>query len=91
MDFVHYDLKELSGGAVVEVTLANAANVRLLDALNFGLYRQGSQYQFYGGYVTHSPYAVRVPAPGHWHLVLDLGGYAGQIRSSLRVLPPAST
>jgi len=88
MDFVHYDLNQLPGGEMVEVTLANAANVRLLDEVNFGFYRQGGQYRYSGGYVTRSPYAVRVPAPGHWHLVLDLGGYAGQIRSSVRVLAP---
>jgi hypothetical protein len=86
MDFVHYDLSQLSGGETVEVTLANAANVRLLDSLNLNSYRRGAQYQFYGGYVTHSPYTVRVPHAGHWHLVLDLGGYPGQIRSSVRVL-----
>ncbi|MGO9972251.1 MAG: DUF1883 domain-containing protein [Solirubrobacteraceae bacterium] len=91
MDFVHYDLSQLSGGEVVQVTLANAANVRLLDEVDFGLYRQGGQYRYRGGYVTRSPYAIRVPAAGHWHLVLDLGGYAGQIRSSVRVLPPSNT
>jgi hypothetical protein len=91
MNFIHYDLNQLSGGEVVQVTLANAANVRLLDDLNFGFYRQGGQYRHYGGYVTQSPYAVRVPAAGHGHLVLDLGGYAGQIRSSVRVLSPPGT
>jgi hypothetical protein len=91
MDFVHYDLNQLSGGEVVQVTLANAANVRLLDDANFASYRRGSQHRHYGGYVTKSPYAIRVPEPGHWHLVLDLGGYAGQIRSSVRVLAPPST
>lgn len=89
MDFVHYDLNQLSGGEVVQVTLANAANVRLLDAANFGTYRRGGQYRYYGGYVTQSPYSLRVPASGHWHLVVDLGGYAGQIRSSVQVVPPA--
>ena len=88
MDFVHYDLGQLQGGATVEVTLGTAANVRLLDSINFSSYRSGGRYQFYGGYVTSSPYAVRVPAPDHWHLVIDLGGYPGQIRSSVRVLPP---
>jgi len=91
MDFVHYDLNQLSGGQVIQVTLANAANVRLLDATNFSLYRQSGQYRYYGGYVTQSPYAVRVPVPGRWHLVIDLGGYAGQIRSSVRVLAPPTT
>ena len=85
MDYVHYDLNQLSGGEMIQVTLANAANVRLLDELNFGLYRQGGQYRYYGGYVTQSPYTVRVPAPGNWHLVVDLGGYSGEIRSSVRV------
>jgi len=86
MDFVHHDLSQLSGGEVVQVTLATAANVRLLDEANFSAYRQGRQYRYYGGYVTQSPYRVRVPASGHWHLVVDLGGYPGQIRSSVRVL-----
>lgn len=87
MDFVHYDLGHRSAGDIVEVTLGTAANVRLLDSLNFNDYRQGGQYSFYGGYVTHSPYSVRVPTAGHWHLAVDLGGYAGQIRSALRVVP----
>jgi hypothetical protein len=91
MDFVHHDLSQLSGGEVVQVTLATAANVRLLDEPNFSAYRQGRQYRYYGGYVTRSPYTVRIPGSGHWHLVLDLGGYAGQIRSSVQVLTSPTT
>ncbi len=87
MDFVHYDLKQLNEGEVVEVTLDAAANVRLLDEPNFGGYRAGRQYSFYGGHVTRSPYMTRVPHGGHWHLVVDLGGYSGEVRSSVRVLP----
>jgi hypothetical protein len=86
MDFVHYDLKQLHGGEVVEVTLDTAANVRLLDEPNFRGYRGGRQYTFYGGYVTQSPYTARVPHGGHWHVVIDLGGYSGQVRSGVRVL-----
>jgi Domain of unknown function (DUF1883) len=87
MDFVNYDLNYLNAGDLVEVSLGTAANVRLLDSANFGSYRQERQYQFYGGYVTQSPYAIRVPYSGVWHLALDLGGYPGEIRSSVRVLP----
>lgn len=86
MDFVHYDLQQLNGGEVVEVTLDTAANVRLLDEANFNGYRAGRQYSFYGGYVTSSPYTTRVPHSGRWHLVVDLGGYPGEVRSSVRVL-----
>lgn len=90
MDFVHYDLGQLNGNDVVEVTLDTAANVRLLDSLNFNGYRAGRQYNFYGGYVTLSPYRIRVPHGGRWHVVVDLGGYAGQVRSSVRVLSGAA-
>jgi hypothetical protein len=86
MDFVHYDLNQLRAGQIVEVTLDTAANVRLLDDQNFHGYRSGRQYSFYGGYVTESPYRVRVPHGGHWHLAIDLGGYPGQVRSGVRVL-----
>ncbi len=87
MDFVHYDLNQRNAGDVVQVTLGTAANVRLLDDLNFNSYQRGGRYSFHGGYVTKSPYAVQVPSAGHWHVVIDLGGYAGQIRSAIRVLP----
>jgi hypothetical protein len=90
MDFVHYDLGQLHGGQLVEVTLDTAANVQLVDSLNFNAYRTGRQYQFYGGYVTRSPYTISVPHAGQWHIVIDLGGYAGQVRSSVRVLPGSS-
>lgn len=86
MDFVHYDLNQLRGGEVVEVTLDTAANVRLLDGPNFQGYRSGRQYTLYGGYVTQSPYRIQVPYSGQWHLVIDLGGYSGSVRSDVRVL-----
>jgi len=86
MDFVHYDLSQLRGGETVEVTLDHAANVRLLDDSNFSGYRSGRQYSFFGGHVTQSPYRIRVPHGGHWHLVIDLGGYSGQVRSGVRVM-----
>lgn len=87
MDFVYYDLGHLQGGEVVEVTLDSAANVRLLDDLNFRGYRGGRQYTFYGGYVTKSPYRTQIPNRGQWHLVIDLGGYPGRVSSSVRMLP----
>lgn len=87
MDFVHYDLKQLGRGETVEVTLDSAANVLLLDSSNFSSYRHGRRYNYYGGYVTRSPYRVPVPRAGHWHVVIDLGGNSGRVRSGVRVLP----
>jgi hypothetical protein len=87
MDFVHYDLGQLELGNVIVVTLETAANVRLLDTANFSNYRSGRQCRFWGGYVTHSPYELAVPHSGHWHLAIDLGGFAGRIQSSVVIRP----
>jgi len=88
MQFQQYDLGQLGGGEIVEVTLkGNAANVRLLDSSNFQSFKSGRRHNFYGGYVTKSPYRVSVPRSGRWYVTIDLGGYGGRISSSVRVLP----
>lgn len=86
MEYLHkeYDLRE---GDAVEVTLAgNAANVLLLDPENFEKYRQGVPFDYSGGYARTSPYRVQAPHAGHWHLVVDLGGGAGRVQASVRVI-----
>lgn len=85
MDFLHNDLGHLSGNEVVEVTLSNAANVRLLDDSNFMAYRRGGRHEYFGGYVTSSPYRLSVPRPGRWHVAIDLGGHRGSVRAGVRV------
>jgi hypothetical protein len=70
----------------IEVTLDHAANVQLLDPSNFEAYRQRRTYRFRGGYVTQSPYRIRPPHRGKWHVVVDLGGTAGSVRASVRVI-----
>lgn len=90
MQFQQYNLGHLKGGEIVEVTLqGSAANVRLMDSSNFQNYRNGRRHTYYGGHVTRSPYRVNVPRAGNWHVAIDLGGYAGRIKSSVRVLPGA--
>lgn len=86
MDFVKYDLGHLSANEIVEVTLQNAANVSLMDSSNFQSYRNGRRHTYYGGHITQSPHRISVPYSGHWILAIDLGGYGGTIRSSVRIL-----
>jgi hypothetical protein len=86
MNFLHNDLGHLNGNETVQVTLANAANVKLMDGSNFSAYRRGGRHQYFGGYVTHSPFRVSVPGPGHWHVAIDLGGHRGTVRASVSVL-----
>lgn len=86
MRFLHNDLGQLHGGEIVEVTLDTAANVKLMDSSDFSSYRNWRGHNYFGGYVTRSPYRVSVPNSGHWHLAIDLGGYAGSVRAGVRVL-----
>lgn len=83
MNYLHYDLN-LSSGEIVEVTLDKQANVRLLDDANFSKYKRGIQHSYYGGLAKQSPVRIAAPRAGHWHLVIDLGGYAGSVGASVR-------
>jgi len=87
MQFLKHDLGIRSGGEVAEVKLTKAANVRLLDSSNFQNYRSGRRHRYFGGYVNRSPVRLQIPNHGHWYVVVDLGGYAGRVGSSVRVLP----
>lgn len=88
MKFTHYDLGHRSRGEIVQVTLAgSAANVRLMDSLNFQSYRSGRNHRYQGGHATKSPVRLQIPRSGHWHVVVDLGGYRGSVRSSISILP----
>ncbi len=86
MNFLHTDLGHLDGQELVVVTLDKAANVKLMDSNNFSAYRSGHGHDYHGGYVTHSPHRLAVPRAGHWHVTVDLGGYAGSVRAGVRVL-----
>jgi hypothetical protein len=88
MEFLHQEL-DLTPSDIVEVTLDHPANVQLLDPTNYANYREGKPFRYSGGYVTTSPYRLRPSREGHWHLVIDLGGGAGRVRPSVRVLSGA--
>lgn len=88
MQFQQYDLGQLKGGEIVEITLkGNAANVKLMNSSNFQSYKSGKRHTYYGGYVTRSPHKIPVPSSGRWYITIDLGGYSGKVSSSVRVLP----
>ena len=86
MQYQYYDLGNVEKGKVVEVTLGYAANVRIMDSSNYSSFKSGKRHRFIGGYVKSSPYKVTIPNTGHWYAVIDLGGYAGTVKSSVRVL-----
>jgi hypothetical protein len=85
MEFLHSDF---TGGSetVVVVTVDGQCNVMLLDDINFSAYRRGDSFRYCGGWAKRSPVHLRPPHGGHWHVVVDLGGAAGQVRAAVRVV-----
>ena len=90
MQFIKHDLGQLDGGEVAEVTISCAANVRLLNSDNFQKYRSGQRHKYTGGHSKNSPVRFQIPRAGHWYVVVDLGGYAGKVGSSVRILSGAA-
>lgn len=88
MNYLHYEF-DLSADDAVEVILEGHANVRLLDDVNYELYRDGKKHHYLGGYAKESPIQLSAPRAGHWHVVIDLGGYPGTIRGTARTLQGA--
>ncbi len=87
MNFTHYKLGNQKKGNVVEVTLSgSAANVRLMNSSNFQSYRAGRKHSYYGGLVKRSPANIAIPSSGTWHLVVDMQGLRGRVKSSIQVL-----
>jgi hypothetical protein len=85
MDYLHWEF-DASSQNVVFVTLDKQANVRLLDSINYSRFRSGMSHQYHGGLAKVSPLRLPVPHGGHWHVVVDLGGFAGSVRASVQVV-----
>jgi TPR repeat protein len=72
----HYDLGyqiPIGETIVVEVTLNYSANVYLMESDDYDNYRECENFSYYGGRATQSPYRIKIPNSGFWHLVIDNG------------------
>ncbi|NEQ50925.1 MAG: DUF1883 domain-containing protein [Leptolyngbya sp. SIO3F4] len=76
-------------GEIVEVTLSNGANVRLMDSFNFSSYKNGRRHRYVGGLAKKSPIRLQIPNSGHWHVAVDMQGLRGSTRASVRMIPGA--
>lgn len=85
MNYLHKDAY-LESDDLVEVTLDSQANVMLLDDVNYSAYRSGRSFRYYGGLAEVSPCHLAPPYSGHWHVVIDIGGYAGSVRAGVRII-----
>lgn len=71
---------------VVQVELDHAANVVLLDDINFAAFRRGGRHTYYGGYYKRTPVRLVPPHEGRWHVVVHLGGYSGRVNARMALI-----
>lgn len=89
MNFMHWN-GYVGPDDTIVVSLDHAANVQLMDELNFSSYRQGRAFRYLGGHYRVSPVVLRPPHSGHWHVAIDLGGRSGYLRAGVKVLTNAA-
>lgn len=87
MSFLQFDLGSRKRGEIVEVTLTNGANVRLLTSSEFSNYKNGRSHRFIGGLAKRSPIRLQITSSGHWYVVVDMQGLQGSTKASVQVLP----
>ena len=85
-NFLHYEIWTKSGDVIHVTLLGSAANVLLLNDVNFQNYRSGKRFQYFGGYYEQSPVVLNSPSPGKWHVVIDTGGRPGHLTAAVRVV-----
>ena len=86
MNYLHHEF-DAGPDDVLEVTLQGRANVLLLDDENYEKYKAGYRHTAtQGGWAKVSPVHFVPPRQGHWHVVIDLGGYPGKVTASVRQL-----
>jgi len=87
MGYIYSSLGFRPTGTLVRIDLQGTeANAFLLDDANYAQYRSGRAYRYFGGHYRASPVHLAVPYASTWHVVVDLGGLAGRIEASIRVV-----
>ncbi len=83
------DMGNLKAGNYVEIRMNMAANVRVMNMEAFENYKKKMPHDFIGGYVRFTPYAVTLPADGHWFVAVDRGGRPGTVTASVSIYQTA--
>ena len=85
IEHLHYEFR-VNSNNVIEVNLDSEANVMLMDDTNYSKYCEDRRFSYIGGFVTGTPYRIRPPRFGRWHVVIDRGRHLGQVRAAVRIL-----
>ena len=94
MRYAYCDLGEQGEGSTLTVRWRGgaAADVMLLDPVNFTKYREARLPVMYGdgGRYARPPACLKVPADGRWYVVADLRGYSQFAEATVEVADPQS-
>lgn len=55
----------------VRVELQHAADVFLIDSINYQHYKSGRCFKYFGGHQTKSPVTISVQGAGRWYLIVN--------------------
>lgn len=72
MDSIPY--ADSNGRLTAEVHLNYAADVFLVDSINFNRYNSGQRFEYFGGHYTKTPVKITVQGSGRWYLIVRDGG-----------------
>jgi len=86
MNFLHYTVTTGPSEAVRVYLTGSAANVLVMDDVNFLSFKSGQAYRYYGGHYTRSPAIIKPPSSGRWNVVVNLGGLAGTVNAVVQVV-----
>lgn len=59
------------GQLTVKVDLKHAADVFLVDRINFQRYKSGQSFKYFGGHYTRTPVTISVQGSGRWYLIVN--------------------
>ena len=88
MRYAYHNIgKQPAGTTAIVRWRGSAADVLLLDPVNFSRYCEGRRPVFFsgGGHYRHPPARLSIPQDGRWYVVADLGGYAGNAKATVEV------
>lgn len=90
MRYAYKDLGEQPAGSTAVVRWSgSAANVLLLDPVNFSKYVKRWPFIHHaGGRYQHPPAQLSIPHDGRWYVAVDLGRHVTDIAPTVEMLAP---
>ena len=85
MKYWFHDVGIVEQGKIIEVTLDQAANIRIMDEDNYNNFKNRQSYSAIIYFITTSPFKIKLPRSAHWYVVVDPEDQPGSVVSSVKV------